>query len=76
MASYKISEAARLLGVSDDTVRRWIDAGTLPTTGFLWIGTLVGVVVIVGALTFFPAMSLGPIVEHVFMGDGIGFPAP
>lgn len=31
-ASYKISQAARLLGVSDDTVRRWIDAGTLPVT--------------------------------------------
>ncbi len=30
MASYKISEAARLLGVSDDTVRRWIDQGALP----------------------------------------------
>lgn len=33
MASYKTSEAARLLGVSDDTIRRWIEAGALPTTG-------------------------------------------
>jgi len=33
MRSYKIAEAARLLGVSDDTVRRWIDQELLPTTG-------------------------------------------
>ena len=33
MKSYRISEAARLLGVSDDTVRRWIDSGVLPTSG-------------------------------------------
>jgi molybdopterin-binding protein len=33
MHSYRITEAARLLGVSDDTVRRWIERGTLPTTG-------------------------------------------
>jgi hypothetical protein len=32
MTSYRISDAARLLGVSDDTVRRWIDQGALPTT--------------------------------------------
>jgi K+-transporting ATPase ATPase A chain len=34
---------------------------------------LVGVVVIVGALTFFPALSLGPIVEHLVMQGGIGW---
>lgn len=33
MASYKVADAARLLGVSDDTVRRWIDQGQLPVTG-------------------------------------------
>jgi K+-transporting ATPase ATPase A chain len=38
--------------------------GTFPTTGSLFTVLLVGVVVIVGALTFFPALSLGPIVEH------------
>jgi K+-transporting ATPase ATPase A chain len=42
--------------------------GTFPTTGALWIGLLVGVVLIVGLLTFFPALALGPIVEH-FMGN-------
>jgi molybdopterin-binding protein len=33
MSSFRIAQAARLLGVSDDTVRRWIDAGQLPVTG-------------------------------------------
>jgi K+-transporting ATPase ATPase A chain len=42
--------------------------GTFPTTGALWIGLLIGVVLIVGLLTFFPALALGPIVEH-FMGN-------
>lgn len=39
-------------------------SGTLPTHGPLFVGLLVGTVVIVGALTYFPALSLGPIVEH------------
>jgi K+-transporting ATPase ATPase A chain len=38
--------------------------GTFPTNGILFTALLVGVVVIVGALTFFPALSLGPIIEH------------
>ncbi|MFL5368888.1 MAG: potassium-transporting ATPase subunit KdpA [Myxococcales bacterium] len=38
--------------------------GTFPTNGTLFVGLLVGVVIIVGALTFFPALSLGPIAEH------------
>jgi K+-transporting ATPase ATPase A chain len=38
--------------------------GTLPTTGALFIGLLVGVIIILGALQYFPALALGPIVEH------------
>src|SRR5450432_41753 len=40
-------------------------AGTFPTTGGLFIGLVVGVILIVGGLTFFPALALGPIVEHL-----------
>jgi potassium-transporting ATPase potassium-binding subunit len=47
-----------------------VSAGTFPTHGPLFVGLLVGVIVIVGALTFFPALSLGPIVEHFFMNAG------
>jgi K+-transporting ATPase ATPase A chain len=42
-----------------------IGAGTLPTHGPLFVTLLVGVVVLVGALTFIPALALGPIVEHL-----------
>ncbi len=45
-------------------------SGTLPTHGALFVGLLVGVVVIIGALTFFPALSLGPVVEHFLMHEG------
>ena len=47
-----------------------VSAGTFPTNGPLFVGLLVGVVVIVGALTFFPVLSLGPIVEHFLMLQG------
>jgi K+-transporting ATPase ATPase A chain len=45
-------------------------SGTFPTHGPLFVGLLVGTVFIVGALTFFPALSLGPIVEHYMMHGG------
>ncbi len=48
-------------------------AGTFPVTGPLFTILLVSVVVIVGALTFFPAFSLGPIVEHLLMKAGTLF---
>ena len=48
-------------------------AGTFPVTGPLFTFLLVGVIVIVGALTFFPAFSLGPIVEHLAMQAGTLF---
>jgi len=47
-----------------------ITSGTLPTNGTLFVVLLVGTVIIVGALTYFPALSLGPIVEHFQMLNG------
>jgi len=48
-------------------------AGTFPTTGGLFVGLVVGVIVIIGGLTFFPALALGPIVEHLAMTSGTLF---
>jgi K+-transporting ATPase ATPase A chain len=48
-------------------------AGTFPTHGGLFVGLLIGVVLIVGGLTYFPAVSLGPIVEHAAMLAGTLF---
>jgi potassium-transporting ATPase potassium-binding subunit len=45
-------------------------AGTFPVTTPLFVALLIGVIVIVGALTFFPALSLGPVVEHLLMQAG------
>ncbi len=47
--------------------------GTFPTNGPLFVGLLIGVILIVGALTYFPAYSLGPIVEHLLMQAGKTF---
>jgi potassium-transporting ATPase potassium-binding subunit len=44
--------------------------GTFPTDGSLFVGLLVGVVLIVGGLTYFPAVALGPVVEHLAMTSG------
>jgi K+-transporting ATPase ATPase A chain len=47
-----------------------VSSGTFPTTGGLFVGLLVGVILIVGGLTFFPALALGPIAEHLAMLAG------
>jgi K+-transporting ATPase ATPase A chain len=50
-------------------------AGTFPTTGGLFVGLVVGVILIIGGLTFFPALALGPIVEHIAMNASTLFSA-
>ena len=50
-------------------------AGTFPTTGGLFVGLLIGVIVIIGGLTFFPALALGPIVEQLAQSAGTLFSA-
>ncbi len=47
-----------------------VSAGTFTTDNFLFASLLVGVLIIVGVLTFFPALSLGPIIEHLLMAKG------
>jgi K+-transporting ATPase ATPase A chain len=50
-----------------------VSAGTLPTYGPQFIGLLVGTVVIVGGLTFFPALALGPVAEHFALQAGLAY---
>jgi K+-transporting ATPase ATPase A chain len=50
-------------------------AGTFPTTGGLFVGLVVGVILVVGGLTFFPALALGPLVEQLAMTAGTTFSA-
>ena len=47
--------------------------GTFPSHGWLFVILLIGVIVIVGGLTFLPALSLGPVVEHLLMSEGRSF---
>jgi K+-transporting ATPase ATPase A chain len=47
-----------------------MSTGTFPTTGGLFVGLVVGVILIIGGLTFFPALALGPIAEHLAMTSG------
>ncbi len=50
-----------------------LSAGTFRTDNGLFIGLLIGIILIVGGLTHFPSLSLGPIVEHLLMNNGITF---
>ena len=65
-----------LLAIAGSMVKKkrvTASAGTFPTDTPLFAGLLVGVVVIVGALTYFPGVSLGPVVEHFLMRGGKTF---
>ncbi|HEY8698374.1 MAG TPA: potassium-transporting ATPase subunit KdpA [Rhizomicrobium sp.] len=62
-----------MMAVAGSLVQKKIvpaSAGTFPTTGPLFVGLVIGVILIVGGLTYFPALSLGPIVEHFAMQAG------
>ncbi len=48
-------------------------AGTFPTRGGVFVALLLGVILVVGGLTFFPVLVLGPVVEHVLLGGGTLF---
>jgi potassium-transporting ATPase potassium-binding subunit len=50
-----------------------VSAGTFPTDSRLFVGLLIGVIIIVGGLTFFPVLALGPIAEHLAMLNGTTF---
>jgi K+-transporting ATPase ATPase A chain len=62
-----------LLAIAGSMVRKQrvpVSLGTFPTYGSLWVGLLIGTIVIVGALTYFPALALGPIVEQLMVNAG------
>jgi potassium-transporting ATPase potassium-binding subunit len=62
-----------LLAIAGSMVRKQrvpVSLGTFPTYGPLWSGLLIGTILIVGALTYFPALALGPIVEQLMLNAG------
>ncbi len=69
----RFAEVIPLLALGGALVKKRVvpaGLGTFPTTGALWVALLIGVILIVGALTYFPAYSLGPIIEQLFMHAG------
>lgn len=50
-----------------------VSSGTFRTDNLLFVGLLIAVIVIVGGLTFFPALSFGPIMDHLLMNNGVTF---
>ena len=72
----RFAEVIPLLALGGALVKKRVvppGLGTFPTTKPLFVGLLIGVILIVGALTYFPAYSLGPIVEHLLMFKGMTF---
>jgi potassium-transporting ATPase potassium-binding subunit len=68
-----------MLAVAGSLARKKLlapSAGTFPTHSPLFVGLLVGVILIIGGLTYFPAISLGPVVEQVAMNSGTLFAGP
>ncbi len=70
-ARYWINVPVQALAASIVTKKKVpVGAGTLPTHDLLFVLWMVGVVIVIGALTFFPALALGPIVEHLQLHGG------
>jgi K+-transporting ATPase ATPase A chain len=65
-----------VLAISGSLARKKItpvSSGTFRTDNWLFITLLIGVILIIGGLTFFPALSMGPIIEHLLLTRGITF---
>ena len=72
----RFAEVIPILAFAGSLVRKRVvptGLGTFPTTGPLFVALLIGVILIVGALTYFPAYSLGPVVEQLLMQAGRTF---